>query len=143
MPYAESACTKIYWEEHGSGDPLLLIMGLGASLEAWDRIAPTLATRYRTILFDNRGVGRSDAPPGPYSLEMIADDAAAVLGASAVQPPHAARAARGPDDADARHPRRDRPARAARQRPRRRARDSRRPARHASARGTHFSHRSE
>ena len=84
MPYAESAATKIYWEAHGSGDPLLLIMGLGASLEAWDRIAPALATRYRTILFDNRGVGRSEVPPGPYSLEMMADDAAAVLDAAGV-----------------------------------------------------------
>src|SRR5712691_9994017 len=88
MTYAESAGAKIYWEEHGSGDPLLLIMGLGASLEAWDRIAPTLATRYRTILFDNRGVGRSDVPSGPYSLEMMADDAAAVLDAAGVEAAH-------------------------------------------------------
>src|SRR5258708_39985023 len=88
MPYAESACTKIYWEEHGSGDPLLLIMGLGASLEAWDRIAPALAARHRTILFDNRGVGRSEVPPGPYSLAMMAGDAAASLNAGGVETAH-------------------------------------------------------
>ena len=79
---------KIYWEEHGSGDPILLIMGLGASLEAWDRIAPLLATRYRTILFDNRGVGRSDVPPGPYAIPQMADDAAAVLDEAGVASAH-------------------------------------------------------
>jgi 3-oxoadipate enol-lactonase len=88
MAFAESAGTKIYWEEHGSGDPLLLIMGLGASLEAWNRTAPVLAKQYRVILFDNRGVGRSDVPPDPYSLEMMADDAAAVMDAAGVRQAH-------------------------------------------------------
>src|SRR4051794_18504846 len=88
MPHVTANGTKLYWEEHGSGDPILLIMGLGASLEAWDRLAPILATRYRTILFDNRGVGRSDVPPGPYSLETMADDAAAVLDAAGVKSAH-------------------------------------------------------
>ena len=88
MAYALREGVKIYWEEQGSGDPILLIMGLGASLEAWDRTAPVLAKRYRVILFDNRGVGRSDVPPGPYSLEMMADDAAAVLDAAGVRQAH-------------------------------------------------------
>ncbi|HYM23655.1 MAG TPA: alpha/beta fold hydrolase [Vicinamibacterales bacterium] len=88
MARTSSAGASIYWEEHGSGDPILLVMGLGASLEAWDRIAPVLATRYRTILFDNRGVGRSDVPPGPYSLEQMADDAAAVMDAAGAPAAH-------------------------------------------------------
>jgi len=86
--FVDHSGAKLYWEEHGAGDPLLLIMGLGASLEAWDRIAPALAKKYRTILFDNRGVGRSDVPPGPYSLETMADDAAAVLDAADVPSAH-------------------------------------------------------
>ena len=88
MPYVTSNGANLYWEERGSGDPILLIMGLGASLEAWDRTAPVLAARYRVILFDNRGVGRSDVPPGPYSLEMMADDAAAILDAAGVKSAH-------------------------------------------------------
>jgi pimeloyl-ACP methyl ester carboxylesterase len=88
MPHTVSNGANLYWEEHGSGDPILLIMGLGASLEAWDRMAPVLARRYRVILFDNRGVGRSDVPPGPYSIEMMADDAAAVMDAAGVQTAH-------------------------------------------------------
>jgi len=109
MAYVERDGVRIYWEERGSGDPILLIMGLGASLEAWDRAAPVLATRYRVILFDNRGVGRSDVPPGPYSLEMMADDAAAVLDAAGVASAHVYGASMGgmiAQELALRHPRR-------------------------------------
>jgi pimeloyl-ACP methyl ester carboxylesterase len=88
MPYVTSAGTNIYWEEEGAGEPLLLIMGLGATLEWWHRIRPALTARFRTILFDNRGVGRSDVPPAPYSIEQLADDAAAVLDAAAARRAH-------------------------------------------------------
>ena len=69
-------------------DPLLLIMGLGATLEWWRRLIPILAPRYRTIVYDNRGVGRSDVPPGPYSIPVMADDAAAVLNAAGISSAH-------------------------------------------------------
>ena len=62
MPYAENEGTKIYWDERGAGQPLLLIMGLGSTSDLWYRLVPMLSAHYRTILFDNRGVGRSDAP---------------------------------------------------------------------------------
>jgi pimeloyl-ACP methyl ester carboxylesterase len=88
MPDVTHNGARMYWEEHGAGDPLLLIMGLGATLEWWDRVTPTLAARYRTILFDNRGVGRSDVPPGPYSIPEMADDAVAVLDAAGVTSAH-------------------------------------------------------
>ncbi len=88
MPYAERGGAKLYWEAHGRGEPVLLIMGLGVTLEGWSRIGPALAERYRTILFDNRGVGRSDAPPGPYAVSDMADDAAAVLDAAGVDRAH-------------------------------------------------------
>jgi len=84
MPYALNAGTKIYWEEHGQGDSVLLIMGLGATLDLWHRVTPMLSGKYRTILLDNRGAGRSDAPPGPYSIPQMADDALAVLDAADV-----------------------------------------------------------
>ena len=88
MPKAENSGVRIYWEEHGEGDPLLLIMGLGYTLEMWHRTAPILSERYRTILFDNRGVGRSDVPAGSYSIRSMADDAAAVLDAAGVDSAH-------------------------------------------------------
>jgi 3-oxoadipate enol-lactonase len=79
---------KIYWEEHGAGEPLLLIMGLGATLEWWHRLMPVLTPRYRTIVFDNRGAGRSDVPAGPYPIPVMAGDAAAVLDAAGAASAH-------------------------------------------------------
>ncbi len=66
-------------EEHGSGFPLLLIQGLGWS--KWGSRAqwPAYAERRRVLAFDNRGTGLSAKPPGPYTIEELADDAASVL----------------------------------------------------------------
>ena len=88
MPHVTRDGVQIYWEEHGSGDPLLLIMGLGATLEWWNRLVPVLSARYRTIVYDNRGVGRSDVPPGPYPIPEMAADAVAVLDAAGVDRAH-------------------------------------------------------
>ncbi len=88
MPLATNGSTKIYWEESGSGDPLLLIMGLGYPLEMWHRTRPLVATRFRTILFDNRGVGRSDLPSGAWTIADMAADTAAVLDAAGVRRAH-------------------------------------------------------
>jgi 3-oxoadipate enol-lactonase len=70
---------EMFYEEHGRGDPLLLIMGLAADSTAWMFQVPAFAEHYRTIVFDNRGVGRSAKPPGPYSIHEMADDAAGLL----------------------------------------------------------------
>lgn len=89
MPYVENEGTKIYWDESGTGnEALLLIMGLGSASEMWYRLLPALAERYRTIFFDNRGVGRSDAHAGPYSIAALAKDAAAVMDAAGVDGAH-------------------------------------------------------
>jgi 3-oxoadipate enol-lactonase len=72
----------LHWEEHGSGEPVLLIMGLGMNATGWWRTVPVLAERFRVIAFDNRGVGRSHRPPGPYTVQLLADDAVAVLDAA-------------------------------------------------------------
>jgi len=84
MPYTQSGDTTIFWKEQGKGDPLLLIMGLGATHELWHRVVPMVAPFYRTILFDNRGAGESGAPQGPYSIAQMAGDALAVLDAAGV-----------------------------------------------------------
>ena len=88
MPFTNSNGCRIYWEESGAGDPLLLIMGLGYSHEMWHRTRPAMAEHYRTIVYDNRGVGKSDLPPGPYPIAQMADDAAAVLDAAGVERAH-------------------------------------------------------
>lgn len=76
------------WEESGAGEPLLLIMGLGYSLDMWHRTRPAMAEHFRVIVFDNRGVGKSDVPPGPYAIVQMARDAAAVLDAAGVARAH-------------------------------------------------------
>jgi 3-oxoadipate enol-lactonase len=88
MPYAENSETKIYWEERGSGPPLVLIMGLGYTSEMWHRMLPVLAEEYRTIIFDNRGVGRSSVPAAAYSISDMAADTAAVMDAAGIASAH-------------------------------------------------------
>ena len=80
MAFVENHGARIYWDEQGTGEPVLLIMGLGYPSYLWYRTRPTIAAEYRTIALDNRGSGRSDVPPGPYPIALMASDAAAVLG---------------------------------------------------------------
>ena len=79
---------EMYYEQHGDGDPLLLVMGLAADSTAWMFQVPDFARRYRTIVFDNRGVGRSSKPSGPYTIHQMADDAAGLLDALDVARAH-------------------------------------------------------
>lgn len=88
MAFVDNQGARIYWDEQGQGEPLLLIMGLGYPSAMWYRIRPALSARYRTIALDNRGAGRSDVPPGPYSIPQMASDAAAVLDAAGVESAH-------------------------------------------------------
>src|ERR1700681_2744465 len=84
MPFTQSAGTQLYWEESGHGDPLLLIMGLGYAHQMWHRTRPVVDPHYRTIVFDNRGVGKSDVPAGAYPIAQMAADAAAALDAAGI-----------------------------------------------------------
>lgn len=81
MPTARSNGIEMYYEEHGSGEPLLLIMGWSGNAATWRPQIPGLAERYRVIVFDNRGAGRTAAPAGPYSIKQMAEDAAGLMDA--------------------------------------------------------------
>ena len=89
--------TRIYFEVFGrrDGEPLLLIQGLGADHRGWLMQRRALARRYRCIVFDNRGVGFSDKPIGPYDLEVMARDALAVLDAAGYESAHVVGASMG------------------------------------------------
>jgi 3-oxoadipate enol-lactonase len=79
----------LHVEEHGNGEALLLLEGLGQASWAWRFQVPAFARRFRTIVFDTRGTGRSTAPaaaaapaptpPPAYGIADLADDAAAIL----------------------------------------------------------------
>jgi pimeloyl-ACP methyl ester carboxylesterase len=79
---------RIAWEERGSGQPLLLIQGLGYARWSWDPIVPRLAEQFRVVFFDNRGIGESDKPEGPYTARVMAEDALQVLDEAGIERAH-------------------------------------------------------
>lgn len=79
MPNVQLRDMIMYYEEAGSGEPLVLVMGLGGDLQGWALQVPALAKQFRVITFDNRGSGRSSAPDRPYSISGMADDLAQLL----------------------------------------------------------------
>lgn len=95
MAYVLNGGTRLYWNQQGSGPPVLMIMGLSFTSEMWFRILPSIADRHRTIVFDNRGMGRSAVPGGPYTMARMASDARSVLDAAGVESAHVVGASMG------------------------------------------------
>ena len=79
---------NIKWESTGEGSPLLLIQGLGYGRWGWEPIVPGLAARHRVVSFDNRGIGESDKPAGPYTAAQMAEDARQVLDEAGIERAH-------------------------------------------------------
>jgi pimeloyl-ACP methyl ester carboxylesterase len=84
MPYADSNGVKIWWEEHGTGAPLLLVMGFGHGGRLWGELVEHFAATHRVLVVDNRGCGQSDEAEGPYTVPQMAADSIAVLDAAGV-----------------------------------------------------------
>ncbi len=64
----------IYYEEYGKGDPLVLIAGLGSDSVSWLPVIIGLSKRYKVIIFDNRGVGRSTNDNAKITISDMSDD---------------------------------------------------------------------
>lgn len=79
MPNIQANGINIEYECHGDGEPLLLIAGLGYDRWMWHQMVPYLAEHFQVISYDNRGAGGTDKPAGPYTAQLLADDAAALL----------------------------------------------------------------
>lgn len=71
--------TQIFVEQQGSGEPLLLIPGLGAGTWLWSTIREELARSFRIIMPELRGSGRSDKPDSRYSIDLLASDMKSIL----------------------------------------------------------------
>jgi 3-oxoadipate enol-lactonase len=80
--------TRLFVSEHGRGDDVLFIPGLGYSGWCWERQVGPISEFARMLAMDNRGVGHSDKPGGPYSIEQMADDAYDVLRQKTSGPAH-------------------------------------------------------
>lgn len=85
MPTIEIDSTQLYYECVGRGPPLLLIHGLGSSGDDWAFQLDDLSREHTLILPDLRGSGRSDKPPGPYSISQFASDLWALLDALSIE----------------------------------------------------------
>jgi 3-oxoadipate enol-lactonase len=79
MPRTRIGNIEMFYEVYGSGEPVVLIHGLSMDSSTWFNQIPVLSQKYQIIVFDNRGVGQTDAPKENYSTEMMADDTVALL----------------------------------------------------------------
>jgi pimeloyl-ACP methyl ester carboxylesterase len=86
--FAANGDVRLAYELAGAGPPLLLVMGLGYDRHGWGAVAGLLEQGFRTVRLDNRGVGASDVPRGPYTVAQLAEDAVAVLDAAEVGRAH-------------------------------------------------------
>jgi 3-oxoadipate enol-lactonase len=86
--FAESGGVKIAYEAKGSGEPLVFIHGLGYERHGWGPLPDLLADDFQVITFDNRGVGESDVPEGPYAVAQMCGDVVAVLDAAGAERAH-------------------------------------------------------
>ena len=76
------------WVKEGQGPTVVLSHGLGCTLRMWDEVVALLRSDYTLLRYDHRGHGKSEVPAGPYTLEMLADDAAGLIAAQASGPVH-------------------------------------------------------
>ena len=81
MPYARVNGADLYYEERGSGPPVIFHHGYTSSHDCWEGVVPRLADRYRCIAMDGRGAGDSSSAPGPYTLAQYADDVCGIADA--------------------------------------------------------------
>jgi len=86
--YAQANGAKIYYEEYGAGEPLILIHGGTLTGRAnWEAYIPAFSSHFRLIILDSRGHGRTDNPSGELSYRQMADDMAAFCQALALEKP--------------------------------------------------------
>ena len=79
---------KLNWVCEGTGPTIVLSHALGCTLGMWDEVAAHLKSDYTVLRYDHRGHGKSEVPAGPYSVAMLADDAADLIAAEADGPVH-------------------------------------------------------
>lgn len=90
MPSVIANGLRMHYEERGSGEPLVLLMGLSAPGAAWEPHVAAYEQHFRCIVLDNRGAGESDKPVGPYTTVLMAEDTAGVMEALGLEQAHVA-----------------------------------------------------
>ena len=89
MPTADIAGNSLYYERRGSGEPLLLIMGMSGNTAHWDEpFAALLERRFELFMFDNRGIGQSTPVAADFTIADMAQDTAGLMDAVGLQSAH-------------------------------------------------------
>ena len=79
----------MYYESQGTGFPLVMVMGLGANKDWWGPpLVDAISKKYKTIIFDNRGTGRTDTPETNFSIKTMADDTVGLMDALKIRKAH-------------------------------------------------------
>ena len=79
MPKALVNGISIYYQVHGSGEPLVLIQGFSGDHTGWFFQTPAFKKHFQLVVFDNRGIGRTDRSPAPYTIRTMADDTVGLM----------------------------------------------------------------
>ncbi|MCK9579765.1 MAG: alpha/beta hydrolase [Methanoregula sp.] len=90
MPTVHVNDIDMYYEIHGEGEPLLMILGMGMNIASFNNpeFIRMFAEQYRVIAFDNRGVGRSSKPDTPFTVETMAQDTIGLMDALGIRRAH-------------------------------------------------------
>src|SRR5918999_1316640 len=88
MPKISIGDCSLYYEEHGSGEPLLLVPGLNGIGAGFFKQIPELSRHYRVIVHDHRGCGQSDRPAMRYSVEQMTQDVLRLMDALKIERAH-------------------------------------------------------
>jgi pimeloyl-ACP methyl ester carboxylesterase len=88
MPLIHTNGIDLFYTERGEGEPLVLLMGLGADGSLWEDHVRAYEQHFRCILIDNRGAGNSSEPKGPYTTKIMAADTIGLLNALGIKRAH-------------------------------------------------------
>jgi 3-oxoadipate enol-lactonase len=88
MPTTDSSGASIHYNLVGEGPTLLMLMGFGVDQTGWILQVPWLSKHFQCVLVDNRGIGRSEAPAGPYSMAQMVQDSLSVLDVCGIEKAH-------------------------------------------------------
>lgn len=88
MPHIKVRDINMHMEVQGKGEPLVLISGFSADKTIWDDVLKDLSPHFQVVLFDNRGAGQTDVPPGPYEILQMAEDVVYLLKAMDITAAH-------------------------------------------------------
>ena len=88
MPVVKVGNINMYYELQGEGEPLVLIHGAGLETSTVGPLIQMFTSKYKVVSIDNRGVGRTDKPDEPYTIEMMAEDTVGLLNAIGIKKAH-------------------------------------------------------